>query len=65
VAVSEDRSKNLQAGISNKHSKSNQLTLVDTLAKIATTVKKVKNGKESVDPKVFSEHDNVNSGLVQ
>jgi hypothetical protein len=65
VAVSEDRSKNLQTGISNEHIRSNQLALVDTMAKIATTVKEVKNEKERVDLKVSSGHGNVSSGLAQ
>jgi hypothetical protein len=65
VTVSEDRLKNLQARISDEYSKSNQLALVDTLAKIAAIVKEVKNEKESVDPKVSSGHDNVSSGLAQ
>jgi hypothetical protein len=51
--------------ISDEYSKSNQLALVDTLAKIVTTVKEVKNGKESVDPKVSSRHDNTSLGLAQ
>jgi hypothetical protein len=65
MAVKEDESKNLQVGISDEHSRSNQLALVDTLAKIAKTVKEVKNEKRSVDPKVYSGHDNVNLGLAQ
>jgi hypothetical protein len=64
-AVSEDGSKNLQTEISNEHTRSNQLALVDTMVKIATTVKKVKNKKERVDSKVSSRYGNVSLGLAQ
>jgi hypothetical protein len=55
----------LQIGISNEHTRSNQLALVDTMAKIVTTVKEMKNEKKRVDLKVFSGYGNVSLELAQ